>query len=330
MSKYRQVQVGFWQDGFVLDLTPEEKYFYIYLMTNSKASQIGIYELPKRIIETETGYNRETVEKLLQRFADYEKIAYNEPTKEIMLINWVRHNWNNSPKVVSRVEEELRSVKHTPFALNYLSIANSIKADTVSIQYPYSMDSLCKQEIRDKEKEKDKEKDKEQQQESSKIAEDPVQKKNDAVAAGSPGMAFRFYEDNIHPLAPHIAQVISIMIDESSEELVHEALKRAVLANATNKIKFAEAILRSWHTQRLKTLADIESADKVFERNKQKLSNSYRGKPVREELLPDWLNSPDEETVPETVPSDNEDLEAEKKKLLAKLAAKKGAGQEYE
>jgi hypothetical protein len=62
---YRQVHVDFWQDGFVLDLTPEEKYFFLYLMTNSKTTQSGIYELPKRIIETETGYNRETVEKLL-------------------------------------------------------------------------------------------------------------------------------------------------------------------------------------------------------------------------------------------------------------------------
>lgn len=178
MSKYRQVQVGFWQDGFVLDLTPEEKYFYIYLMTNSKASQIGIYELPKRIIETETGYNRETVEKLLKRFIEYKKIQYNDSTKEIMIMNWVRHNWNNSPKVVARVEHELNSVKHIPFALSYLEIANSIKEDNVSIQYPYSIHSLCKQEIRDKEndkdKEKDKEKDKDNDQQPENVAEAPV------------------------------------------------------------------------------------------------------------------------------------------------------------
>lgn len=174
MSKYRQVQVGFWQDGFVLDLTPEEKYFYIYLMTNSKASQIGIYELPKRIIETETGYNRETVEKLLKRFIEYKKIQYNDSTKEIMIMNWVRHNWNNSPKVVARVEQELDSVKHIPFALLYLEIANSIKEDTVSIQYPCSMHSLGKQEIRDKDKEKDKEKDKDNENEPENVADAPV------------------------------------------------------------------------------------------------------------------------------------------------------------
>ena len=74
MAKYRSVQVSFWQDSFVLDLTPEEKYFYLYLMTNPKATQIGIYELPIKVMELETGYNRETVSKLLKRFEEYNKI----------------------------------------------------------------------------------------------------------------------------------------------------------------------------------------------------------------------------------------------------------------
>ena len=52
-------------------------------MTNSKTSQCGIYELPKRIIETETGYNRETVDKLLNRFVEYKKIKYCKETGEI-------------------------------------------------------------------------------------------------------------------------------------------------------------------------------------------------------------------------------------------------------
>lgn len=66
MAVYRNVQVDFWQDDFVLELTPEERYFYIYLLT-SKTTQCGIYSLPKRLAEMETGYNRETVEKLLQK-----------------------------------------------------------------------------------------------------------------------------------------------------------------------------------------------------------------------------------------------------------------------
>ncbi|MFP3356876.1 DnaD domain protein [Planococcus sp. SIMBA_143] len=258
MSKYRQVQVSFWTDAFVLDLTPEEKYFYVYLMTNSKSSQIGIYELPKRIIETETGYNRETVEKLLQRFVDYGKIEYHEPTKEIYIKNWAKYNWNNSPKVVARVQSELNEVKHEPFARKYWETAQKIKTDKVSIQYTratYSPEILGRKDNKNN-NEKDNDKDNEQQEGT------------EVVAGGSPGMAFRFYEDNIHPMTPHVAEVISKMIDESSEELVHESFRRAVVANAGNKLKFAEAILRAWHNKRLKTLGAVFADDKAFERSK--------------------------------------------------------------
>ncbi|EEM28079.1 TPA: MolR family transcriptional regulator [Bacillus thuringiensis] len=51
MAVYRNVQVNFWQDEFILDLTPEERYFYIYLLTGTKTKQCGIYILPKRVAE---------------------------------------------------------------------------------------------------------------------------------------------------------------------------------------------------------------------------------------------------------------------------------------
>lgn len=111
MAVYRNIHIDYWQDGFVLDLTPEEKYFYIYLMTNSKTSQCGIYELPKRIIETETGYNRETVDKLIKRFEEYEKIVYCEDSKELFIKNWIKHNKVSSPKVKKCVEKEILNIK---------------------------------------------------------------------------------------------------------------------------------------------------------------------------------------------------------------------------
>ena len=117
MAVYRHIHIDYWQDGFVLDLTPEEKYFYIYLMTNSKTSQCGLYELPKRIIETETGYNRETVDKLLNRFIDYKKIVYCEETREVFLMNWIKHNKIVSPKVKKCVYEELKKIKSMDLVL---------------------------------------------------------------------------------------------------------------------------------------------------------------------------------------------------------------------
>lgn len=65
-----------------MDLTPEEKFFYVYLLQCSNTKQCGIFELPKRVIEYETGYIRETVDKLLERFISYGKIEYCEKTKD--------------------------------------------------------------------------------------------------------------------------------------------------------------------------------------------------------------------------------------------------------
>ena len=100
MSIYRHVHINFWQDAFILDLTPEEKYFYIYLMTNSKTSQCGIYELPKRIIETETGYNRETVNKLLNRFIKFISYKYLN-LKELVDLSYSNCNCNSKSRYVS-------------------------------------------------------------------------------------------------------------------------------------------------------------------------------------------------------------------------------------
>ncbi|PGA41655.1 replication protein, partial [Bacillus toyonensis] len=119
MAVYRPVQVSYWQDAFVLDLTPEEKYFYLYLMTNSKTSQSGIYELPLRVIEMDTGYNRETVEKLLERFADYGKIHYNKKTKEILLINWLKFNAITNMNIEKCVLKEIQNIKCEDFLIDF-------------------------------------------------------------------------------------------------------------------------------------------------------------------------------------------------------------------
>ena len=112
MALYRQLHTSFWQDGFVLSLTPEEKYFYIYLLTNSKTKQCGIYELPFRIAEIETGYNQESVEKLIKRFCDFDKIKYDRSTSEIAIKNWMKYNPDSNPKIRVCVEKELKATKN--------------------------------------------------------------------------------------------------------------------------------------------------------------------------------------------------------------------------
>lgn len=142
MAIYRQIHISFWQDNFVLSLTPEEKFFYLYLMTNSKTSQCGIYEIPEKVMILETGYNDETVNKLINKFIKYGKIEYNKKNKEIFLTNWAKYNNSTSPKIKCRIEKELKSVKTIEFVNKF---------NTLSIQYGYGIDTETQEEPEEEE-----------------------------------------------------------------------------------------------------------------------------------------------------------------------------------
>lgn len=140
MAAYRKISVSFWNDSFVQSLTPEGKYFYLYLMTNTRTTQCGIYEITISQMCFETGYNQETVGKLLGQFERSGKIKYSKNTNEIALKNWPKYNDSDSPKVKACVEKEVKLVKNK-----------------VLIQYLYSTDTQpqeTKEETETKEEEK--------------------------------------------------------------------------------------------------------------------------------------------------------------------------------
>ena len=54
MAIYRHVHVEFWKDPKVLEeLTPEDKLFFIYLLTNPNTTPIGVYKITKKQIAFE-------------------------------------------------------------------------------------------------------------------------------------------------------------------------------------------------------------------------------------------------------------------------------------
>lgn len=121
MAKYRAVQMSFWTDPKVVDdFTPEDKYFYLYLMTNPHTNLCGCYELSMKLAMDETGYTRDTIEKLLDRMEKaHDVIRYNRLTKEVLILNWGKHNWTKSKDFVNYLEKEISDVK-TPEYADYL------------------------------------------------------------------------------------------------------------------------------------------------------------------------------------------------------------------
>jgi len=111
MAIFRKIHTQFWSDPFVQTLSPEKKYFFLYLLTNEKTKQCGIYEISKRQISYDTGYTIDTVSILLEYFISEKKIMFSEVTNEIAIKNWNKYNGNPSPKVQKLVNEEIGKIK---------------------------------------------------------------------------------------------------------------------------------------------------------------------------------------------------------------------------
>lgn len=141
MAKYRYIYTNFWEDPKVMDnFTPEDKYFYLYLLTNSHTTQIGVYKLSKKHMVFELGYTEESINSLIFRFVNYHKlIRYNEDTREIAIKNWAKFNLNNSGKpILDLIRKELELVEDISL-LQF--IAENIPNDairTIFIEYMVS------------------------------------------------------------------------------------------------------------------------------------------------------------------------------------------------
>lgn len=111
MEIFTRVERGYWQDEFILELTPEQKFFYLYLMSNSKVNTLGAYVFPMTMSTLELGYNRDTVKKLLDHFVEAGKIMYDETTNEVFLLNWPKRNWNKRTATLRALKKDVDALK---------------------------------------------------------------------------------------------------------------------------------------------------------------------------------------------------------------------------
>lgn len=111
MSVFKNVHMKFWQNDFILGLTAEERYFYIYLITNTMTNQCGIYKFNRRVAELETGFSCEKIEAYLKKFEEYGKIIISKNSIEIMIVNWFKHNFKANKKMLHSINNELKDVK---------------------------------------------------------------------------------------------------------------------------------------------------------------------------------------------------------------------------
>lgn len=283
MAKYRQLQTDYWADGFIQDLNPEEKFFYLFLLTNMSTTQCGIYELPKKYISYWTGYSGEDVTRLLKSFEAYGKIQYCEDTKEIIILNWIKYNLPNNCNAVKCIIRELKKVKHLEFVKEFYSRCIKLDLDVQAIFQGIDFadaewEPLCTdfegacQEPVSKEITSNKEEEINNKQEinnNNKIIAAPA---DDQYFPKHLEVVFQYYEDNIYFPGDWERKKLNDFVEALGPEVVIMAIDEAISYNA-RKFKYIENILKRWIDKGLDTIEKVRQYNEDW-----KLKNSKTGK----------------------------------------------------
>lgn len=110
---FRVIQQSLWTDEKIIDnYSCEDKYFWLYLLTNPQSNQLGIYKLPIKLAAFQLGYSREQVIVLLDRFEKkMDQIRYNKLTQEIAIGNFLYHSVIRGGKpVIDTIEKDISKV----------------------------------------------------------------------------------------------------------------------------------------------------------------------------------------------------------------------------
>lgn len=107
MAKQRVVNTKFWDDSYVVRMSPNEKLVFLYLLTNPLTTIAGVYEISLKRAAFDVGLSMKEIGKVFDRLEADGKII--RQGDWLGIVNFIRHQSLN-PKVLRGIEIELAKV----------------------------------------------------------------------------------------------------------------------------------------------------------------------------------------------------------------------------
>ena len=107
MAKQRRVNTAFWDDPYIETLTKDEKYLFLFFLTNPHTNIAGIYEISVKKIAFYTGLTESNITKTINKFIKDDKILYIE--SYIFILNHIKHQML-SEKIVTGIKNIVESL----------------------------------------------------------------------------------------------------------------------------------------------------------------------------------------------------------------------------
>ena len=109
----RMIDTDLWNDDDIIaDFTAEDKYFWLYLLTNPHNNICGVSKYSPALIARDMGLHKDTMVNLIYRFEKvHNRLYVDRETNEILILNWSKYNWTKSEDFLKTIEKKLTEVK---------------------------------------------------------------------------------------------------------------------------------------------------------------------------------------------------------------------------
>ena len=82
--------------------------------------------------------------RLLDRFENvHNVIRFSQETKEILILNWYKYNWNNSSKLISGVRKSAKYIKNEDYKKYVLDVVSKIESEESTAYRSRSKNRFC-------------------------------------------------------------------------------------------------------------------------------------------------------------------------------------------
>jgi DnaD/phage-associated family protein len=249
---YRPIDIEFWQDDFILGLTPEHKLTYLFLLTNRRTTQCGIYNIGLTIAQLELQFSEEKIIDHLKFFQEKGRILYNDETKEVMILNWHKYNnIHNHKNIRICINKELKRVKAAEFINTFYEICKRIcKEEPALLKEIFKdidfEDEALKIEI------------KEHKEEEVTVNDEENKDKH-----STKNKVLECFKNNFHLPSFIEVEKLKQWVEDIGEPLVLMALEEAICVNKRN-LNYVSGILNNWLSEGMTTVEEAEEAIKKY------------------------------------------------------------------
>lgn len=291
-GRYIKIATKFWSDEKMIELDPESKLLYLYVLSCTHSNMAGYYRLPKPYIKADLDLSDKQLNKAFKKLLGKGLIRYCEKSSVVLIPNYYKYNSiqnkNQAKGAANRTSELPKNslVENYKEAIN--SYADSYKKELMK-GLPKEFDKGLNKRSGNTETDSDTESEtdtKEVEEESAHTRKENQSDEQLEERKENSQIPNAFYNTFCQMITPFQFQSLNSYIEDGmSEEAVILALKQAASANA-NSLNYVEKILDNWLEKDIKSKKEAKMAIRDFERRKnnngKQVSGDHRAEKSRE------------------------------------------------